>query len=136
MYIIDGQEEEETSIRKSRKWNIPICSLPEEIYTFETQIYEDNVFIMTLTNINDKNIVYEIEFNYDEIAKAFQVLPQKYKDEMSTLIDYQVFISGLVNNNKLQLFFSKNNRLRLEFEDIAKAPKGAMYNVTIFVPRI
>ena len=110
--------------------------MPEEIYTFETQIYEDNIFIMTLTNINDKNIVYEIEFNFDEIAKAFQVLPQKYKDEMSTLIDYQVFISGLVNNNKLQLFFSKNNRLRLEFEDIAKAPKGAMYNVTIFVPRI
>ena len=23
-----------------------------------------------------------------------------------------------------------------KFEDIAKAPKGAMYNVTIFVPRI
>ena len=91
---------------------------------------------MTLTNINDKNIIYEIEFNFDEIVKAFQVLPQKYKDEMCTLIDYQVFISGLVNNNKLKLFLSKNNRLRLEFEDIAKAPKGAMYNVTIFVPRI
>ncbi len=110
--------------------------MPEEIYTFETQIYEDNIFIITLTNINDKNIIYEIEFNFDEISKAFQVLPQKYKDEMNTLIDYQVFISGLVNNNKLQLFLSKNNRLRLEFEDIAKAPRGAMYNVTIFVPRI
>ena len=110
--------------------------MPEEVYTFETQIYEDNIFIMSLTNLNDQSIKYEIEFNFDEIVKAFQVLPQKVKDELCTLIDYQVFISGLVNNNKLELFLAKYNRLKLEFKDIAKAPKGAMYNVTIMVPKV
>ena len=130
------QEDDDASVRKSRKWNIPISSLPEEVYTFETQIYEDNIFIMSLTNLNDQSIKYEIEFNFDEIVKAFQVLPQKVKDELCTLIDYQVFISGLVNNNKLELFLAKYNRLRLEFVDIAKAPKGAMYNVTIMVPKV
>ena len=47
-----------------------------------------------------------------------------------------MFISGLVNNNKVELFLAKYNRLRLEFKDIAKAPKGAMYNATIMVPKV
>ena len=63
-------------------------------------------------------------------------MPQSYKDNLCTLIDYQVFISGLVNNNKLELFLAKYNRLRLEFNDIAKAPKGAVYNATIMVPKV
>ena len=60
---------------------------------------------------------------------------ESYKELLSTLIDYQVFISGLVNNNKLELFLAKYNRLKLEFKDIAETPKGAIYNVTIMVPK-
>ena len=64
------------------------------------------------------------------------MLPQSYKDNLCTLIDYQVFISGLVKNNKLELYLLKYNMLKLEFTDIAKAPKGAIYNVTILVPKV
>ncbi len=112
-------------------------SLPEEIYAFETIIYNnDDIIILNLTNLKELEIQYEIVYNYDDIAKAFRVLPQSYKDELCTLIDYQVFISGLVNKNKVELFLAKYNRLRLEFKDIAKAPKGAMYNATIMLPKV
>ena len=131
-----NEENDDVSIRKSRKWNLPINSLPEEIYCFETRIYNDDTLVMNLTNINNPEIQYEIVYNYDDLAKAFQVLPQSVKDELCTLVDYQVFISSLVNNNKLELFLAKYNRLKLEFKDIAKAPKGAMYNTTIMVPKV
>ncbi len=131
-----NDENDDVSIRKSRKWNLPINSLPEEIYSFETRIYNDDILVMNLTNINNPEIQYEIVYNYDDLAKAFQVLPQSVKDELCTLVDYQVFISSLVNNNKLELFLAKYNRLKLEFKDIAKAPKGAMYNTTIMVSKV
>jgi hypothetical protein len=102
----------------------------------KTQIYNDDIFVISLTNLNDEENHYEIVYNYDDLAKTFQVLPKSYKDNLCTLIDYQVFISGLVNNNKLELFLAKYNRLKLEFRDIAKAPKGAMYNVTIYVSKV
>ena len=131
-----NDENDDVSIRKSRKWNLPINSLPEEIYSFETRIYNDDILVMNLTNINNPEIQYEIVYNYDDLAKAFQVLPQSVKDELCTLVDYQVFISSLVNNNKLELFLAKYNRLKLEFKDIAKAPKGAIYNTTIMVSKV
>ena len=131
-----NDENDDVSIRKRRKWNLPINSLPEEIYSFETRIYNDDILVMNLTNINNPEIQYEIVYNYDDLAKAFQVLPQSVKDELCTLVDYQVFISSLVNNNKLELFLAKYNRLKLEFKDIAKAPKGAMYNTTIMVSKV
>ena len=102
----------------------------------KTQIYNDDIFVISLTNLNDEENHYEIVYNYDDLAKTFQALPKSYKDNLCTLIDYQVFISGLVNNNKLELFLAKYNRLKLEFRDIAKAPKGAMYNVTIYVSKV
>ena len=71
----------------------------------------------------------------EEIQKVFQILPKSIKDELHTLIHYQVFISTLANKNKIELFFAKFNRMKLEFTDIAKAPKGAMYNATIMVPK-
>ena len=133
--IYKGEDEDDCSIRKSKQWNIQVNSRPEEVYIFETQIYNDDTFVISLTNSKDEEIHYEIVYNFDDIAKAFQVLPQSYKDHLCTLIDYQVFISGLLSNNKLELFLAKYNRLKLEFKDIAKAPKGAMYNVTIMVPK-
>ena len=115
---------------------MPLSSLPEEIFSFETRIYNDDTFVISLTNIREQDIQYEIVYNFDDLEKAFQVLPRSVKDNLCTLIDYQVFISGLVNNNKLELFYAKYDRLRLEFNDIAKAPKGAIYNATIMVPKV
>ena len=62
-------------------------------------------------------------------------MPKSIKDELHTLIDYQVFISGLANKNKIELFLAKFNRMKIEFIDIAKAPKGAIYNATIMIPK-
>ena len=99
-------------------------------------IYNDDIFAISLINLRDEENKYEIIYNFDDLSKAFRVLPQNYKDNLCTLIDYQVFISGLVSKNKLEIFLAKFNRLKLEFKDIAKAPKGAMYNVTIMVPKV
>ena len=123
-------------VRKSRQWNIPITTLPEEVYTFETHVYDDEALVIILTNLDYPELKYEIEYNLEGIKKVFQVLPRAVKDELHTLIDYQVFICSLANKNKIELFLAKFNRIRVEFIDIAKAPKGAIYNATIMIPKL
>ena len=123
-------------VRKSRQWNIPITTLPEEVYTFETHVYDDEALVVILTNLDYPELKYEIEYSLEGIKKVFQVLPRAVKDELHTLIDYQVFICSLANKNKIELFLAKFNRIRVEFIDIAKAPKGAIYNATIMVPKL
>ena len=86
-------------------------------------------------NIEDPDIRYEIQYNLEEIKKVFQVLPQSVKGELNNLIDYQVFISTLANKNKIELYLAKFNRMKVEFVDIAKAPKGAIYNATMIIPK-
>ena len=71
----------------------------------------------------------------EEIKKVFQVLPQSVKGELNNLIDYQVFISTLANKNKIELYLAKFNRMKVELIDIAKAPKGAIYNATMMIPK-
>ena len=125
----------ENQIRKSRQWNIPLTTLPEEVYSFETHVYENEVIVVILINLDDPEIRYEIEYNLEEIKKVFQVLPKSVKDELNNLIDYQVFISSLANKNKIELYLAKFNRMKVEFIDIAKAPKGAIYNATMMIPK-
>ena len=125
----------ENQIRKSRQWNIPLTTLPEEVYSFETHVYENEVIVIILINLDDPEIRYEIEYNLEEIKKVFQVLPKSVKDELNNLIDYQVFISSLANKNKIELYLAKFNRMKVEFIDIAKAPKGAIYNATMMIPK-
>ena len=125
----------ENQIRKSRQWNIPLTTLPEELYSFETHVYENEVIVIILINLDDPEIRYEIEYNLEEIKKVFQVLPKSVKDELNNLIDYQVFISTLANKNKIELYLAKFNRMKVEFIDIAKAPKGAIYNATMMIPK-
>ena len=125
----------ENQIRKSRQWNIPLTTLPEELYSFETHVYENEVIVIILINLDDPEIRYEIEYNLEEIKKVFQVLPKSVKDELNNLIDYQVFISSLANKNKIELYLAKFNRMKVEFIDIAKAPKGAIYNATMMIPK-
>ena len=86
-------------------------------------------------NIEEPDIRYEIQYNLEEIKKVFQVLPQSVKGELNNLIDYQVFISTLANKNKIELYLAKFNRMKVEFVDIAKAPKGAIYNATMMIPK-
>ena len=125
----------ENQIRKSRQWNIPLTTLPEELYSFETHVYENEVIVIILINLDDPEIRYEIEYNLEEIKKVFQVLPKSVKDELNNLIDYQIFISSLANKNKIELYLAKFNRMKVEFIDIAKAPKGAIYNATMMIPK-
>ena len=125
----------ENQIRKSRQWNIPLTTLPEEVYSFETHVYENEAIVIILINLDDPEIRYEIEYNLEEIKKVFQVLPKSVKDELNNLIDYQVFISSLANKNKIELYLAKFNRMKVEFIDIAKAPKGAIYNATMMIPK-
>ena len=130
------EENKDDQIRKSRQWIIPITTLPEEVYSFETHVYEDEIIVIMLTNVDNPEIKYEIEYNLEEIKKIFKVLPNKVKDELHTLIDYQVFMSTLANKNKIELYLSKFNRIRIELIDVAKAPKGAIYNISIMVPKL
>ena len=118
------EENKDDQIRKSRQWIIPITTLPEEVYSFETHVYEDEIIVIMLTNVDNPEIKYEIEYNLEDIKKIFKVLPNKVKDELHTLIDYQVFISTLANKNKIELYLAKFNRIRIELIDVAKAPKG------------
>ena len=130
------EENKDDQIRKSRQWIIPITTLPEEVYSFETHVYEDEIIVIMLTNVDNPDIKYEIEYNLEDIKKIFKVLPNKVKDELHTLIDYQVFISTLANKNKIELYLAKFNRIRIELIDVAKAPKGAIYNISIMVPKL
>ena len=57
------------------------------------------------------------------------------KDELINLMYFQVFISGLAKDKKIEINKSGDN-LRIEFHDIAKAPKGAEYNVSILLNKI
>ena len=98
-------------------------------------MYENEVISIILINIENRDIRYEIEYNLEEIKKVFQVLPKSVKDEFNNLIDYQVFISTLANKNKIELYLAKFNRMKVELIDIAKAPKGAIYNATMMIPR-
>ena len=98
-------------------------------------MYENEVISIILINIENRDIRYEIEYNLEEIKKVFQVLPKSVKDELNNLIDYQVFISTLANKNKIELYLAKFNRMKVELIDIAKAPKGAIYNANMMIPR-
>ena len=48
---------------------------------------------------------------------------------------FQVFLAGLAKNKKLEINKSGDS-LRVEFHDIAKAPKGAEYSVSILFEKI
>ena len=86
-------------------------------------------------DLDERNIKYEKNFSFEEILNEFSILPQDVKDELINLMYFQVFISGLAKNKKIEINKSGDN-LRIEFQDIAKAPKGAEYNVSILLNKI
>ena len=86
-------------------------------------------------DLEERNIKYEKNYSYEEILNEFSVLPQNVKDELINLMYFQVFISGLAKEKKIEINKSGEN-LRIEFQNIAKAPKGAEYNVSILLNRI
>ena len=106
-----------------------------KIYCFETTIYNNDEIVLSLMDLDERNIKYEKNFSYEEILNEFSILPQDVKDELINLMYFQVFISGLAKNKKIEINKSGDN-LRIEFQDIAKAPKGAEYNVSILLNKI
>ena len=68
----EGKEYDDR-IRKSRQWNIPITTLPEEVYSFETHVYEDDqVIVIILTKLDDPDLIYDfIIFLYKLILLKF-----------------------------------------------------------------
>ena len=48
---------------------------------------------------------------------------------------FQVFIAGLAKNKKILVNKSKND-ISIELKDIAPAPKGAEYNVSILLEEL
>ena len=86
-------------------------------------------------DLEERNKKYEKNYSYEEILNEFSVLPQNIKDELINLMYFQVFISGLAKSKKIEINKSGDN-LKIEFLDIASAPKGAEYNVSILLNRI
>ena len=86
-------------------------------------------------DLEDREKKYEKSYTFEEIQKEFCVLPNEVKDELINLMYYQVFIAGLAKNKQIEINKSGNN-LRIELKDIAKAPKGAEYNVSILLEMV
>ena len=90
---------------------------------------------MSLFDLNNIDLKYEKSYSYEDILKEFSVLPQSYKDDLIDIMHFQVFIACLAKNKKIEIYRSGDS-LRMEFHDIAKAPKGAEYNVSILLDKL
>ena len=98
-------------------------------------LYNNEQLVLSLLDLDDRNIKYKKSYTYNEILKEFSVLPQSVKDDLINLMYFQVFLAGLAKNKKLEINKSGDS-LRVEFHDIAKAPKGAEYSVSILFEKI
>lgn len=114
---------------------VSLKNTPQQTFRFEVAVYNDEKMIITLFDLKNEDTKYEEEYSYDNILKVFNVLPNSEKNELCNLTNFQVFIVGLVKHKKLEIYPSRNNSLRLEFLDVAQAPKGAVYNVTVHIPK-
>ena len=122
-------------IRKSKPYDIPLSTNSKQLYCFEITIYNNDQLILSLLDLENRENKYEKKYTYEEIVEEFSVLPKKVKDDLINLMYFQVFIAGLAKNNKIEINRSGDN-LRLELYDIAKAPKGAVYNVSILIEKV
>ena len=89
---------------------------------------------MSLSDLEDKENKYEKCYKYEEIRKEFSVLPETVKNELVDLMNFQVFIAGLAKNKKVEINKSGDSLL-VEFQNIAKAPVGAEYSVSILLEK-
>ena len=122
-------------IRKSKHWNIPLFNTSNQIYRFEMFTYDDELFVLILKDIKNSDIKYQKIYKFQDLYNEFSVLPKSVKDEFNNLSDLLVFIACAVNKKKVALY-NKNNYIRMDFDDIAEAPKGAIYSVSIDVPKL
>lgn len=110
--------------------------MPKKKFKFEMIVVNDEKLIISLYDLKDGGTIYEDEFDYESISKVFGVLPDPVQSELVSVVSYQVFICGIVNKKKAEVHLSRNDRIRLELIDIAKAPKGAVYNVSLFLTKV
>ena len=122
-------------IRKSKHWNIPLFNKSNQLYRFEMFTCDDELFVLVLKSIKNSDIIYQKIYKLQELYSEFSVLPKSVKDEFKNLSDWLVFFASVVNRKKIALY-NKMNYLRIDFDDIAEAPKGAIYSVSINVPRV
>lgn len=113
-----------------------LTDLPSQTYRFEIVAINDENLTITMYNLKDRVTVYEKEYDYPEICKLFEVLPEDVSKDFVTVLHYQVFICGLITKKHVEVYLSRGNCIRVELTDIAKAPKGAIYNVSIILPKI
>ena len=62
-------------------------------------------------------------------------MPKNVQYDLIDLMHFQVFIAGLAKNKKIEINKNKNTTC-IELKDIAKAPKGAEYNVSILLEEL
>lgn len=122
-------------VRKSRRWILPLKNFPQQTFEFESTIIDDEVMEVCLRDLKDRVTVFQKDFDYNEILYLFGVLPQAIKSDLNNLVDYQVFMCGIINRKKVEVHYSGNSAIRLELLDVAPAPKGAEYNVSIILPK-
>ena len=121
-------------MRKSRPYEIPLSSNPNILYIFEIIIYNNDKLIICLSDLEDKE-KYERSYTFEELKKEFSVLPKTVKYDLIDLMHFQVFIAGLAKNKKIKINKNKNE-VSIELKDIAPAPKGAEYNVSILLEEL
>lgn len=122
-------------IKKSKHWLISLNNANKQYFRFETINYDDELLVFSLIEVKNSNNKYQKKFNYKQLMQEFSVLPQKIRDEINNLTDFQVFIAGLMTSKKTTIQ-SVYNDIRMNFDDIAPAPKGAIYSVSIDIQKI
>lgn len=115
---------------------MPLVNFPKQTYRFQITNINDEKLVISLLDLKDRETLYECEYDFNDIVKLFNVLPYDVKADLINIINYQVFICNLVNKKKVEVYQSRNNAIRLEFTDIAPAPEGAAYNVSLHLPMV
>ena len=122
-------------IKKSKPYDIPLSTNSDKLYCFEMTLYNNEQLVLSLLDLDDRDKKYKKSYTYNEILKEFSVLPQSVKDDLMNLMYFQVFLVGLAKNKKIEINKS-GEFLRVEFNDIAKAPHGAQYNVSVIFEKV
>lgn len=122
--------------RISKSFLLSLTNFESQTYRFEIVAINDEKLTISMYDLKDRKTVYEDEYDYPGICKVFEVLPEKCAKDLISVIHYQVFICGLINKKKVEVHLSRNNCIRVELTDVADAPKGAEYNVSIILPKL
>ena len=120
---------------KSRPKLISLNKNEEVKFIIQTICYDDELLSIMLIDPSSREIKYQINYTYETFFKDFSVLPKSVKDELTSLINVQVFIGNLIAKNKIVLKNYNKDLIHLEFPDLCQAPNNAVYNVSILLEK-